>query len=321
MSRIARSTLSIYLVSLMWIFIAFTTPALAESALYSQSYGSPDNPSLIFLHGGPGYSSFMFEKTTASALAAQGYYVIVYDRQAEGHSPKQMLPISLDSAVEELNTIYKKYEINQAYLMGHSFGGTLGLRFAQQHPQKVSALIWVGSPLSYPHLFQRIHQQCEKAYTEQDNTQELAYLQQLRAMDPSSLSYSSYSFMHALQCGLYRPKHLSDAAKQRYQQVYTAERQLSYQPPQTAVQAFFETDHYTQLELTSQLLKIQAQRPLFGIYGEEDGLFDSASLQQLKALFGASRFYAVPGASHNVFVDQPEAFIKIMEKIRSENKR
>lgn len=301
----------------LWLCL-WTLPVTAKTPLYTQSYGNPKDPGLIFLHGGPGYSSHLFENTTAQALADKGFYVIVYDRQAEGRSPQQSPEMSLRTATEELNTLYQSYGLQTAYLMGHSFGGTVGLHFAQTYPQQVRALIWVGSPLSYPSTFKTIHHHCKVFYTDKNNAEGLAYLQKVQAMDPGSLSYSSYSFMHALQCGLYAPGTPSPQAQALYQQATAAERQLSYQNPQTAVQGFYHNDHYTQLDLTEQLTQTAKQLPVFGIYGQEDGLFDAPAFQALSDLLGKSRVYIVPEASHNVFVDQSEAFLNILGKIKAE---
>lgn len=301
--------------------LLFSLPALAKAPLYSQSYGNPTDPGLIFLHGGPGFNSVLFEASTAQALANQGFYVIVYDRQAEGRSPQRNAEISLQTATEELRTLYQTYGLRQAYLIGHSFGGTVGLHFAQAYPEQVRALIWVGSPLSYPDTFQTIHRHCKAFYTDQKNSEGLGYLQQLQAMDSGSLNYSGYSFAHALQCGLYAPKRINPQARELYQQAAAAERQLTYQNPQTAVQGFYHNDHYTQLDLTEQLTQTAKQLPVFGIYGTEDGLFDAETLQRLSSILGKSSFYTVPEASHNVFVDQSAEFVKILAKIKTEIER
>ena len=55
---------------------------LAEGQkIYYQSFGDKKDPTILFLHGGPGYNSASFEATSAQNLANAGYHVIVYDRR------------------------------------------------------------------------------------------------------------------------------------------------------------------------------------------------------------------------------------------------
>ena len=69
-------SLACLLMALLVSGSAFAAPVDLEG-LYINSYGSSQNQSIIFVHGGPGYDSQDFEWSTASALASAGFFVVV----------------------------------------------------------------------------------------------------------------------------------------------------------------------------------------------------------------------------------------------------
>ncbi|MEZ0369142.1 MAG: alpha/beta fold hydrolase [Candidatus Sericytochromatia bacterium] len=293
------------------VFALLVAWPVAAAELYSTAYGKSSDPAVIFLHGGPGYNSLVFEATTAEALARQGFYVIVYDRRGEGRSRElQDNLYTFAEAIDDIEALYGKYHLTRASLLGHSFGGSLALKFALAHPAQVRQLVWIGSPLAYPRLLTTIQAHCRERYLQQGNQMQLGYLDRLAALPPDSLDYSTYSFMHGLSCGLYQPAHPTATANQLYQRLGSHPQfAAANAPAQAPVAGFFSQEHYTTLDLSQDLKQLKQQLPVYGIYGDEDGLFDPAHLQAIKEILGPERLMLVKGASHNVFVDQQQAFI------------
>lgn len=285
----------------------------SQTELYSKAYGDAKNPAIIFLHGGPGYNAVSFEHTTAQRLADEAKcYVIVYDQRGCGRNQTDSkAKFTFKEAFADLNGIYQKYNIEKATLIGHSFGGTVGILFAEKYPNRVQNLVLVGSPLSYPLTFRHIIARCRELYTEQGKTEQLAYLNMLEGMDSTSLNYSSYCFMHAMQAGFYAPKKQTDEAKTIHAALKknpdaTYLSQMTREP----VSGFFENEKYTSLNLSSALKKVAAKVPVYGIYGQEDGLFNETHLSLLRNIIPTEHFWMVEGASHSVFIDQQTEFIQ-----------
>lgn len=94
---------------------------------------------------------YSFEEAAAEQLADQGFQVIVYDKIGCGTSKPapDSVNYSFENAFKRLMTIYKGHNIEKASLVGHSFGGTLALKFADAFPGKVEELLLVSAPLSY----------------------------------------------------------------------------------------------------------------------------------------------------------------------------
>src|SRR5690242_6494442 len=62
-------------------------PAVKSDLSY-RVFGDVHAPPVVFLHGGPGATSYGFELTAAPEIAARGYYVVAYDQRGSGRSPK-----------------------------------------------------------------------------------------------------------------------------------------------------------------------------------------------------------------------------------------
>ena len=108
-----------------------------------------ENPLLIMLHGGPGFSETAFWRYYNSVLE-KDFTVVYWDQRGSGKSydksiPKETMTVEqfisdLDQVVDAVCTRCNK---QQVILFGHSWGSVLGPLYAQKYPEKVS--IYVGS--------------------------------------------------------------------------------------------------------------------------------------------------------------------------------
>ena len=303
---------------LLFLLTFLSISAFCQDAvsLYSKSFGNNHKPAVIFLHGGPGYNCAGFELATAQKLADKGYYVIVFDQRGCGRSNKLTGKFTMDEAIYDLQAIYTKYSLTKATLIGHSWGGTLGIRFAEKNPTLVDNIIMVGSPLSYQLTLTAILHHCKDFYTQKNDTSNLAYITQLEKMDTASLSYSSYLFYHAMHGNLYKPKNITENCRAIYKDILSnPASKMMMQSELPPVQGFYKNEHYTILNLTQNIERCRRSGvKFFAMYGSDDGLFDISQLNMLKELIGDKNFTIVADASHNVFIDQRDYFIDLIDK-------
>lgn len=294
------------------LFTLFSTQANAQE-LYSKAYGEKTNPALLFMHGGPGYNSVSFELSTAQLLAEKGFYVIVYDQRGGGRSKEiNDSKYTLDEAFNDINNVMKKHGVQKTSIMGHSWGGTLGLHYAMKYPNKVEKFIMVDSPLSYQESFKVIIKRCKEKYTA-EKSPNLQYILMLEKMDTTSLEYSSYCFMNAMQCGLYSPKTQSPESQKLYQELSKMpEAKLMSDMTREPVMGFYTNEKYTLMNMTPMIENLASKGKIYGIYGAEDGLFDEAQFEKFKNLMGEDNFSKIENASHSVFIDQREQFVDLI---------
>src|SRR5580693_6177420 len=100
-----------------------------------------DKRPLVFLHGGPGYNSYSFEKTIGAKLEDHAQ-MIYFDERGSGRSERPWTKnYEMASLTQDLEALRKSLGIPQISLIGHSFGGTIALEYAARYPDQVQKLI------------------------------------------------------------------------------------------------------------------------------------------------------------------------------------
>jgi len=297
--------------------ILLSTMVVDGQTIYTKTFGDKNNKPIIFLHGGPGYNSVTFEETTAQKLADKNFFVIVYDRRGEGRSIDPNAKFNFQEAFDDLTDIYKKFQLKKATLIGHSFGGEIATLYTEKYPKNIKNIILVSSLISPQETFKTILTSSKAIYQTKKDSVNLKYISMLENMDKSSIEYSGYLFMHAMQNGFYSTKNPNDLAKIIYSTFKTNSllskyaSQMNYQAPQ----GFWKNENYTTMDITEKIKKLKTRKlKLFALYGKEDGLFSADQVSKLQIIIGKDNLKYLDNCSHNVFIDQQTEFIdKIIE--------
>jgi proline iminopeptidase len=111
--------------------------------------GSSKTP-LVYINGGPG-GTFLDENHGISALS-NDRDIILYDQLGSFHSPApfDLSLTPMERFVDELQSVLDYYELEQAVLLGHSFGGSVAIDFCLTHPDRVDAVIFSSPLISTP---------------------------------------------------------------------------------------------------------------------------------------------------------------------------
>ena len=101
---------------------------------------------VLLIHGsGPGVTSYANWRVVIPALA-EDFRVIAPDMVGFGYSdrPKDVT-YGLDTWADQVVGLMDTLGIDRAHLVGNSFGGSIALRIAAQHPERVGKLVLMGS--------------------------------------------------------------------------------------------------------------------------------------------------------------------------------
>lgn len=115
-----------------------------------EEFGDSGNEPLIILHGF--LASARNWRHIAQKLAA-GNHVYVVDMRNHGLSPHNPL-MDYPSMANDLLLFFKQRKLNKASLLGHSMGGKIAMWFALINPDYLAKLIVADiAPVSYKHSF------------------------------------------------------------------------------------------------------------------------------------------------------------------------
>jgi pimeloyl-ACP methyl ester carboxylesterase len=101
--------------------------------------GSGNGRTVVLLHGKNFFGAYW--RDTISALAHDGYRVIVPDQIGFGKSSKPNIHYSFHLLAATTNKVLEAAGVSKVAVVGHSMGGMLATRFALMYPQMVTHLV------------------------------------------------------------------------------------------------------------------------------------------------------------------------------------
>lgn len=108
--------------------------------LYVEECGRRDGIPVIFLHGGPGSGS---QHAHRDLFDPTRFHAILFDQRGAGRSHPYLSRQSNTTAhqIADVEQIRTYFGIERWLVVGGSWGSTLGLAYAQAHPERVAGLV------------------------------------------------------------------------------------------------------------------------------------------------------------------------------------
>ncbi|HHX64391.1 MAG TPA: alpha/beta fold hydrolase [Chloroflexi bacterium] len=179
-----------------------------DQALLIRGY-STDKPVLLYLSGGPGQSNLPFTRVLFDDLS-RDFIIVTWDQRGTGKSYSALDPVStltLEQAIADTNELAaylcERFDEEKIYLLGESWGSTLGVLAAQQRPDLYHAVIGSGQMVSQVETDRRLY------YDVLDyaaRTGDAALSRQMRAYgEPPYADMSAYMVVMGYYERLYKP--------------------------------------------------------------------------------------------------------------------
>lgn len=290
-------------------FLLLTTLfSSGQNNIYSKAFGKSKDKTIIFIHGGPSGNSTLFEYTSAKKLAEKGFYVIVYDRRGEGRSIDSLATFTYQEYFNDLNYIYKTYNIEKANIIGHSFGGLVATLFSEKYPQKVESLILAGALFSQQETYDNILKSVKEICISNKDTLNLKKIKDTKGLDKNSAEYRKSCFELASENNYFKmpkPTKTSEKLRQDYDDNILENNIRN----QNAPIIFYKNESLKNIETKSNLRKLKKQLKVYAIYGKEDRIFGEPQFEEMRKIVGENQFVLIDNCSHYLFVDQQEIFI------------
>lgn len=130
-------------------YVRHTLTVDAPHQLYVEESGNPEGIPVVFLHGGPGAGCEPFQRRF---FDPQRYRIVLFDQRGCGRStPHAALDgNTTQDLVADIERIRAHLGIERWLVFGGSWGSTLGLVYAETHPERVLGLVLRGIFLCRP---------------------------------------------------------------------------------------------------------------------------------------------------------------------------
>jgi proline iminopeptidase len=127
----------------------FTLAVDHRHTLYVEECGNPDGLPVVFLHGGPGAGLAPYHRQFFDPAR---YRIVLFDQRGAGKSTPfaELEDNTTWHLVDDMERLRTHLGIERWVVFGGSWGSTLGLAYAQAHPQRVVGLVIRGIFLCRP---------------------------------------------------------------------------------------------------------------------------------------------------------------------------
>ena len=280
------------------------------------------HPYLVILHGGPGFSAHMFYPWGASLEKTVN--VVYLDQRGSGESarltvadpmapvPAEIKGYTVANLLGDIEGVRQALRVEKWYVLGHSWGGMLGLEYVTAHPDHVLGYVHMDGLVSVPRMQDAVLDDAAKKFAAakpRDNAG-LAQVKQLRALPPDD----PFRFFGALglaagPAGLYFAGDQKAGFAAGYAQIGAALRPYSLppaalMPAQEPTAALIARDHFLTRDDTPLLAKVAV--PTLIINGKQDGVIPPSEAEAARAAVKGSQLVELDGCGHFPFFEQPE---------------
>ncbi len=118
----------------------FTTSDGVRLYVRTAGHGDP----CLFLHGGPGLTSYYFEALPVAKLMEKKMHMIYFDQRGGGRSSSAKdSNYSVERMEKDIEEIRESLKIKKWSIMAHSFGGLIMTAYAKDHQESIRSLVYV----------------------------------------------------------------------------------------------------------------------------------------------------------------------------------
>lgn len=113
---------------------------LKDAEIYYKVYGS--GFPVLLINGGPGFSSAYLD--SMAQMIAVNKKVILYDQRGTGNSKVDVFTkrsITLSKNISDIDALRKHLRIEYWDIIGHAYGGALGMMYAHKYPHRTRKLV------------------------------------------------------------------------------------------------------------------------------------------------------------------------------------
>lgn len=160
-------------------------PLFDGKKLYVELYCSGKKDTILLIHGGPGESCITF--SYFATLLSNYVNVVSLDQRGVMRSEAETTPslVTINQLIADFEYIREQLGIAKWYLLGHSFGGYLAMRYALAAQKGLCGIIYENPCFDIGSAVHQILERYAALYSAEGETEKLRQVQQLCQLEDS----------------------------------------------------------------------------------------------------------------------------------------
>jgi proline iminopeptidase len=271
-------------------------------------------PVIAYLHGGPGYNSFTFEKSAGKLLEAH-FRVLYLDQRGCGRSAFDGAPerYGMANTIDDIEQIRALIGAQRLILAGHSFGGAVAAEYARRFPAHVAAVIMIDTT---PDLSRALAYQVSYLDSIADTAwpEKAAAVHAVARSDATPADRLGRIYGVVGRLPLQQKLHYAVAANQDRMEALDRESALANCTSRNVVPAFLREGYLT-ASLPGVSRRLDA--PTLLIAGRQSHVIGEDNIRYAAQIWGARIEWL--DAGHFVYFERPQEFTVAVERFLSEH--
>jgi proline iminopeptidase len=267
-----------------------------NGALYFREIGR--GQPVVILHGGPDFNHhYLLPEMDDLAASLR---LIYYDQRGRGKSGGEVQPeeVSMDSEIEDLESLRAYFQLDSVAVLGHSWGGLLAMEYAIRHPDRASHLILMNSAPASHDDFTLLRQ--DRLRRAAGDIEQLKTMRSTPRYQQGDLEADAEYYRIHFRAALRRTELLENVV-QRLRANFTKEGiRKAREIEDRLVQETWLLDEY---DLFPGLARLRI--PTLVLHGEYDLIPGELAARIAQAIPGA-RFALIRDVGHFSFIESPE---------------
>jgi proline iminopeptidase len=263
--------------------------------LYYKTIG--EGEPIVVLHGGPG-----FEHTyllPGMAKLSDKHKLIFYDQRGSGRSLEitDSSSITIDNFVEDLEGIRKSFGLNKMNILGHSWGGLLGMLYAIKYPQNLNSLMLINTAPARSDFWDEfdVNMNRNRSYEDSIEIATLKTSDDYKNIKTETLEKYFKLFFKAY----FYNQNLADSLNFKFTQRTFKDRFMIYRL----------YDYLRKFNILDQLSVIQC--PTLIIHGDADPI-PVSYIEELQQNISNSHLFVIKQCGHFPYVEKPDEFSRLI---------
>lgn len=273
---------------------------------HAETMGSPDDPVVIVLHGGPGGD---YRNLLPVAPLSDQYFLVFYDQRMTGLSSREWDgTLDLQTFFDDLDAFVDHFgQGRKVTLLGHSWGAMMASGYVGMHPEKVDKAILIEPGIMRPDLAAPYFESQSGPGLEAYPALAWIWLNSWR-VDTSRDQYArdDYIMSHAYFHMPGRGVHCGDVIPTNFEGWRASRKTLD----ETVMAYVHDPELLRQLDFISDVAQFEGD--VLFMASSCNTVYGSEYQQRHLPFFQNAQLVTVENSGHFIFYDQPESSIGLI---------